>query len=338
MFKFAHPEYLYLLIAVPLLLLWFILMNRRQKAALKRLGDLQVMQPLMPAVSGVRRRWHFALQLLALTVCVFMLAGPQFGSKLEKVKRQGAEVMIALDTSKSMLSADIVPSRLDKSKQTLSKLIDGMVNDRVGLIVFAGDAYTQLPITTDYVSAKMFLSTINTDMVPVQGTAIGAAIQLAMRSFNLESETSKAVVVLTDGENHEDDAVAAAKAAFEKGARVHVVGVGSAKGGPIPTGKSNDYHHDKEGNIVITKLNESMCQEIAQAGGGVYVRADNSNAALKVLLNELDKMNKSDIETTVYTDYDEQFPALAWIALALVLADLFILERKNSRWDKVKWF
>lgn len=338
MFKFAHPEYLYFLIAVPLLFLWQLWMNRRQKKALKAFGDPQLMASLMPAVSASRRRWHFILQLLALTICIFMVAGPQFGSKLEKVKRKGAEIMIALDTSKSMLSEDIAPSRMDKSKQILSKLIDGMVNDKVGLIVFAGDAYTQLPITADYVSAKMFLNTISTDMVPVQGTAIGAAITLAMRSFNMESATDKAVIVLTDGENHEDDAVAAAKEALSKGVHVHVVGVGSAKGGPIPTGKTNDYHHDKQGNIVITKLNETMCQEIAAAGGGIYVRADNSNAALKVLLAELDKMNKADMETTVYTEYDEQFPALAWMVLVLLLVDMFILERRSARLKNIKWF
>ena len=339
MFRFSNPYYLYFLLAVPVLLGLSWAVSRRQRRRLEAFGDPLLMQELMPAVSVARQRWHLVLQLLAVTVCAFMLAGPQFGSKLEKQKRQGAEIMIALDVSNSMMSEDIVPNRLEKARQTLSRLIDEMVNDKVGLIVFAGDAYTQLPITADYVSAKMFLNSVSTDLVPVQGTAIGAAIQLAQRSFGLsQSGAERALIIITDGENHEDNAVEMAKAAFEAGIRVHVVGMGSAKGGPIPTGKANDYHHDKDGNVVITKLNEEMCQQIAQAGGGIYVRSDNSNAALKLLVRELEKMTKSDIETTVYAEYDDQFQALAWMALVLLLVDMFILERKNDRWKNVRLF
>lgn len=338
MFRFSDPQYLYVLLLIPILFGYFVILNRTQKKNLKKYGNPELMAQLMPDVSSSRRWWHFILQLTAIMVCVFMLAGPQFGSKLEKIKRQGAELMIALDVSNSMMSEDIVPNRLEKSKQTLSKLIDEMVNDKIGLIVFAGGAYTQLPITADYVSAKMFLNTISTDLVPTQGTAIGSAIQLATRSFGLETSSDKAIIIITDGENHEDDAVAMAKDAFEKGIRVHVVGMGSAKGAPIPTGKNNDYHKDKDGNVVITKLNEEMCQNIAQAGGGIYVRSDNSNAALKVLVKELEKMTKSEVETTIYSEYDEQFQALAWIVLLLLLVDMFILERKNARLRNIKLF
>jgi Ca-activated chloride channel family protein len=237
-----------------------------------------------------------------------------------------------------MMAEDLIPNRLEKSKQTLSRLIDQLANDKIGLIVFAGEAYTQLPITADYISAKMFLNTISTELVPTQGTAIGSAIQLALRSFGLDQEAERAIVVITDGENHEDDAVLQAQEAQKLGIKIHVIGMGSLKGAPIPQGLNNDYHKDKEGNVVITKLNEEMCQQIALAGGGVYVRADNTNTALRVLNKELDSMKKSDIETTVYAEYDEQFQALAWIVLLLLFVDMFILDKKNPALRRLKLF
>lgn len=338
MFRFEHPYYLYLLVLIPLLLLLYFYRNALQKKQLKRYGDAELMALLMPRISPARRVWHIVLQLTALTLCIFMLAGPQFGSKLEKIKRQGSEVMIALDVSRSMNAQDIAPSRMDKSKQTLSKLIDELSDDKIGLIVFAGDAFTQLPITADYVSAKMFLNTISTDLVPVQGTAIGKALDLAQRSFGAKTEADRAIIVITDGENHEDDALAKAKACLEQGIRVHVIGMGLPKGAPIPKSGPNDFHKDKDGNVVISKLNEEMCQQIAQAGGGIYVRSDNSNAALKMLLQELGKMNQADIETTVYTEYDEQFPSLAWLILALLLIDMFIMDARNEKLKNIKLF
>lgn len=338
MFRFEHPYYLYLLVLIPLLLLLYFYRNALQKKQLKRYGDAELMALLMPRISPARRVWHIVLQLTALTLCIFMLAGPQFGSKLEKIKRQGSELMIALDVSRSMNAQDIAPSRMDKSKQTLSKLIDELSDDKIGLIVFAGDAFTQLPITADYVSAKMFLNTISTDLVPVQGTAIGKALDLAQRSFGAKTEADRAIIVITDGENHEDDALAKAKACLEQGIRVHVIGMGLPKGAPIPKSGPNDFHKDKDGNVVISKLNEEMCQQIAQAGGGIYVRSDNSNAALKMLLQELGKMNQADIETTVYTEYDEQFPSLAWLILALLLIDMFIMDARNEKLKNIKLF
>ncbi|MDI9545820.1 MAG: VWA domain-containing protein [Bacteroidales bacterium] len=337
MFRFSDPNYFYLLILPLLLFGLFLLMNRKSFKQLRKYGNPQLLKPLMPEVSTARRWLHVLLQLTAILVTVFILAGPQFGSKLEKQKRQGAEVIVALDVSNSMMAEDLVPNRLEKSKQTLSRLIDQLANDRIGLIVFAGEAYTQLPITADYISAKMFLNTISTEMVPIQGTAIGAAIQLALRSFGLAQEAERAIVVITDGENHEDDAVLQAQEAQKQGIKVHVVGMGSLKGAPIPRGL-NDFHKDKDGNIVITKLNEEMCQQIAMAGGGVYVRADNTNTALRVLSKELDSMKKSDIETTVYAEYDEQFQALAWIVLLLLFVDMFILDKKNPALRNLKLF
>ena len=266
------------------------------------------------------------------------MAGPQFGSKLETVKRQGVEIMVCLDVSNSMLAEDVSPDRLSKAKQMLSKLTDGFSNDKVGLIVFAGDAFTQLPITSDYVSAKMFLSSINPSMVSTQGTAIGAAINLAMRSFTPSETSDKAIILITDGENHEDDAVKAAAAAAEKGIHVNIVGMGDPKGSPIPVDSSNNYMKDKDGNVVITKLNEEMCQEIAAAGHGTYVRADNTNSALRALQKEIDKMNKSELDSKVYSEYDERFQTFAWIALILLLVDFMTLDRKNRVFKKVKLF
>lgn len=338
MFRFSNPEYLYLLLAIPALILLYIVGNAIRNKRLKAYGDPQIIGQLMPDVSK-RRPWlKFMLQLLAVTVCIFMVCGPQFGSKLEKQKRKGAELMIALDVSNSMMAEDIIPNRLEKAKQVLSKLVDKLKNDKIGLIVFAGDAYTQLPITSDYVSAKMFLASISPALVPVQGTAIGTAINRCMSSFPQEGKTERAIIVITDGENFEDNAIESAKAATEGGVKVHVVGMGLEKGAPIPVGTSNEFRKDKDGNVVITKLNEKMCQEIAEAGGGVYVRSDNSIGALRVLASELDKMTKADMETSVYSEYDEQFQGLAWIILVLLLVDMVVLERKNKLWRNIKLF
>lgn len=339
MFRFAHPEYLYMLFIVPVLFGIYIYGIFRKKKDIKKYGNYTILAPLMPDVSKYKPGVKFYIQLLAVIVLVFVIAGPQFGSKLESVKKQGIEVMVALDISNSMLAKDVSPSRLEKSKQILSKLVDELNNDKVGLIVFAGDAYTQIPITSDYVSAKMFLSGIKPNMISSQGTAIGAAIQLAMRSFTPNQESDKAIIVITDGENHEGDAVEMAKLANEKNIKVDVIGIGTPQGVPIPMSENNsDFRKDREGNVVISKLNEAMGQQIAAAGGGIYVRADNTNNALKALVSEIKKMNKTEIESKVYSDYDEQFQRLAWIVLALLLIDIFILDRKNSLMKKFDFF
>jgi Ca-activated chloride channel homolog len=338
MFRFSNPEYLYLLTLIPVLVLLFILVNRRQRKRLKTYGNPELLAQLMPNVSHRRPILKFILQLTAITLCVLMIAGPQFGSKLEKKKRQGAELMIALDVSNSMMAEDIMPNRLGKAKQILSKLVDKLKDDKIGLIVFAGDAFTQLPITSDYVSAKMFMSTLSPELVPTQGTAIGEAINLCMKSFPPKGKAERAIIIITDGENFEDDATEAAKTALADGIKIHVVGMGLEQGSPIPMPNSSDFRKDKEGNVVITKLNEKMCQDIAAAGGGIYVRSDNSNTALKILEGQLDKMTKSDLESSVYSDYDEQFGGLAWIMLILLLIDIVILERKNDLLRNIRIF
>ena len=261
------------------------------------------------------------------------------GSKLETVKKEGVEIEIVLDVSNSMMAKDITPSRLDRAKMILSKLVDELDNDKIGLVVFAGDAYTQLPITSDFVSAKMFLSTINTNMVPTQGTSIGRAINLAANSFTQDESADKAIIVITDAENHEDDAVGAATEAAKRGIRVDVVGVGSTKGSPIPIGNSsNNFIKDREGNVVITKLNEELGQEVAKAGNGVYVSADNSNSALRTIVSEVRKMKGSDIESKVYSDYEEQYQILAILAFILLLVDSWILNGKSKLTKRINFF
>ena len=338
MFRFEEPTYLYLLILLPFLAAFYLYSNYRRRKAIRKFGDPVLMAQLMPDVSKYRPDVKFLLVFAAIGLFAVLLARPQFGSKLETVKRQGVEVMIALDISNSMLAQDVQPSRLEKAKRLVAQLVDKMENDKVGMIVFAGDAFTQLPITSDYISAKMFLESINPSLISKQGTAIGAAINLATRSFTPQEGVGRAVIVITDGENHEGGAVEAAKAAAEKGIQVSVLGVGMPDGAPIPVEGTNDFRRDRDGNVVVTRLNEQMCQEIAQAGDGIYVRVDNSNAAQKAIAQEINKMAKADVETQVYTEFNEQFQAVAWIILLLLLAEMLILERKNPLFRNIHLF
>lgn len=338
MFRFAQPEYLYLLLIVPLLVMLFIWNTIRRKRKLQSFGDPELLPQYMPNVSMVRPQFKFYIQILALVLLIVALARPQFGVKEQTVKRQGMEVMVALDVSNSMLAQDVAPSRLGRSKQLLSKIIDGMTEDKVGLVVFAGDAYTQLPITCDYVSAKMFLSSISPSLVARQGTAIGSAIDLSIKSFGAESTASRAIILITDGENHEDDAIGAAKLAKEKGIQVFVLGVGKPEGSPIPLEGSMSFRKDKDGNVVVSKLNEEMCRQIAQAGGGMYLRVDNTNAAQRTLQKELGKLAKSELETRVYSEYNEQYQSFVILALILLVIEFFIFGRRNKRLSKINLY
>lgn len=338
MFRFAQPEYLYLLLIVPLLVILFVWNTVRRKRKLQSFGDPELLAQYMPNVSLVRPQFKFYLQIVALILLIVALARPQFGVKEQTLKRQGMEVMIALDVSNSMLAQDVAPSRLERSKQLLSKIIDGMTEDKVGLVVFAGDAYTQLPITCDYVSAKMFLSSISPSLVARQGTAIGSAIDLSIKSFGLESTASRAIILITDGENHEDDAIGAAKLAKEKGIQVFVLGIGKPEGSPIPLEGSMSFRKDKDGNVVVSKLNEEMCRQIAQAGGGMYLRVDNTNAAQRTLQQELDKLAKSELETRVYSEYNEQYQSFVIVALILLVIEFFIFGRRNKRLSKINLY
>ena len=338
MFRFAHIEVLWLLWTIPVFVAAYWAYTRRKRRQLEEFGDKELMEQLMPNASRLRPNIKFGIVMVALAFLILAAARPQFGQSEHTEKRQGIEAIVALDISNSMLAEDVAPNRLDRAKQMLSKLMDNMVNDKVGLVVFAGDAFVQLPITCDYVSAKMFLNSIKPELIKTQGTAIGQALSTSIRCFGEQSDTSRAIILITDGENHEDDAVAVAKRAKEAGIQVLVVGIGKPEGSPIPMPGTNNFRKDREGNVVVSRLNEEMCREIAQAGGGIYVRCDNTNTATKAIQKELDKLATQEIETQVFTDYNEQFQSFALIALLLLVIDYFIFNRKNKALSRLDIF
>ena len=330
-FRFAQPEMLYMLLLVPVLIIIWIIGNRRRRLARDKFSDRALLKRLSPDYSPGRMILKFFVRLASFIFAVILIARPQFGSKLEEVKREGVEVIIALDVSNSMLSEDISPSRLDRAKQAISQLVDQLRDDRIGLILFAGDAYTQIPITNDYLSAKMFLESAGPDVVSKQGTAIGSAIDLGMRSFSPASDRSRALVIITDGENHEDDALAMAKAAGEKGVVIHTIGIGSPTGSPIPVTMNGkrEYLKDQDGNTVISKLDEEYLKKIAAAADGRYIRANNTSLGLNEIYNDIGKMKKSETAGVMYTEYNDQFLVPAVLMLIFLLADVFIMDRRN---------
>ena len=338
MFRFADPNVLYLLIILPFVAIFYFYSNYRRTKRLRKYGDPELLSMLMPEASAHRPVFKVWVLWIALGLSIVMLARPQFGTRLEKVKRSGIETIIALDISNSMLAEDVVPSRLEKAKSLISRLVSNFNDDKVGLFVFAGDAFTELPITSDYISAKMFLESITPSLISSQGTNIGEAIRLAIKSFTPQEKVGRAIIVITDGENHEGGAVEAAKEAASKGMKVFVLGIGSPDGSPIPLEGSNDYRKDNQGNVIVTRLNEQMCREVAQAGNGVYIRVDNSSSAQSLLQKEIDKLTKRDLESTVYSNYNEQFPALAWIIIVLLIIEVVVLDKKNPLFKNIKLF
>jgi len=338
MFRFEDPIYLWLLVLIPVLALVRFVTYRNQKKRLRKFGDLKLLKALMPDVSHFRPRVKFWLLLAALALLIVMLARPQMGTKISQEKRTGIETIIALDISNSMRAEDIVPSRLDRSKMMIENLVDHFTNDKIGLIVFAGDAFVQLPITSDFVSAKMFLSSIDPSMMATQGTDIAAAINMAVNSFTQEEGIGKAIIVITDGEDHEGGAMEAAEAARKKGMSVYVLGVGSTQGAPIPIPGTGDYMKDNTGNTVMSALNEEMCRQVAQAGGGVYIHVENNSAAQQQLDNELDKLSKKETSTTVYSDFDEQFQAFGILAILLLILEICIFDRRNPLLKRISLF
>ena len=340
MFRFGHPEYLYLLVLIPVLAFMQLYFQHQRKKKLKKFGNMDLLSHLMPDVSFVRPAVKFYLLLMAVAAVVITLASPQFGTKLETVKRKGIELIIALDVSNSMNATDVEPSRLDRAKLAIERLTGRLINDRIGLIVFAGEAYVQLPITTDYASARLFLSSINTDIVPTQGTAIGSAIRLATNSFSQQEDINRAIVLITDGENHQDDAIEAAKEAMEKGIKVYTVGMGSPDGAPIPVspGNKTNFLKDRSGNVVITKMNADLMRQISEAGNGEYIAANNIRRGINDLIDELGELEKSEMESKVYSDYDDQFQYLVALALLILIVEFIILERKNKLLNKIDLF
>jgi len=341
MLRFAHIEFLWGLLLIPAFLLLFVFVNRWKKKALANLGDKNIVGLMIPEVSFSRPWIKFILFSLAFSSLVIGIADPQIGLKLEEEKRKGADLMILLDVSNSMLSQDLPPNRLENAKQAIAQLIDNLHNDRIGIIVFAGEAFVQLPMTTDYSAAKLFLNTINTNMVPTQGTAIGSAIDLGMRSFDFKDRTGKSMIIITDGENHEDDAVAAAKNAADKDVMVNVIGIGSPNGAPIPIyfdGKQTGFHTDSAGKTVISKLNEDMCKEISAAGKGTYVRATNSNSGLNIVMDQIARIQRKTIDSKTFKDFEDRFQFFLAIAFLLLVVEFFISNRKSARLSNLKLF
>lgn len=337
MLRFEDPVFLWLLWAIPVLALLRLVGWRMRRAKLKRLGDPELLRQLTPQMSKYRPTVKFWLMLAALALIAVMAARPQMGSKISHDKRNGIETMICLDISNSMLAQDVAPSRLEKSKMMIENLVDNFTNDKIGLIVFAGDAYVQLPITSDYVSAKMFLQSISPSLIQAQGTNIGDAISLAAKCFTKQDNVGRAIIVITDGENHEAGAQEAAEAACKQGINVFVLGIGNAKGAPIPMGDGS-YMKDNAGNTVMTALNEQMCRDLAQAGKGQYIHVDNTSDAEKALNDYLDKLQKGEMNSVVYSAYDEQFQAVGILVLLLLVVEACLMEAKNPLLRNVRLF
>lgn len=337
MLRFEDSIYLWLLWLIPLLALVRFVMWRQRKGKLSKFGDPALLKDLMPDVSKYRPTVKFWLMNAALAVLIVMLARPQMGSKISHEKRNGIEAIICMDISNSMRAQDVVPSRLDKSKMLVENMVDHFTNDKIGLVVFAGDAFVQLPITSDYVSAKMFLQNIDPSLIQTQGTDIARAINVAMHSFTKQDKVGRAIIVITDGEDHEGGALEAAKAAKKAGINVFILGIGSTKGSPIPMGDGN-YMKDNSGNTVMSALNEDMCKQIAQAGSGTYIHVDNTSDAQDELNDELTKLQQGETNSVVYSEYNEQFQFFAILALIILITEICILEAKNPRLKGIKLF
>ncbi len=328
MLRFEDPIYLWLLLLIPLLFLLRLMAWRKRKKQARRFGDPEFLSQLAPDFSKYRPTVKFCLQTTALAVLILMLARPQMGTKISHEKRNGIEAIICLDISNSMKAEDVAPSRLDKSKMLVENMVDHFTNDKVGLVVFAGDAFVQLPITSDYVSAKMFLQNIAPSLIATQGTDIARAIQVAMHSFTQQDKVGRAIIVITDGEDHEGGAEQAAEEARKKGICVFMLGVGNVNGAPIPDGQGG-YMKDGSGQVVMSALNERMCQQIAKAGSGNYIHVDNSSDAQNELNDALAKLQKGETDSVIYSEYDEQFQAFGIIVLLLMIADVCLLEARN---------
>lgn len=329
MFRFANPQYLWLLLLVPALVALFVLAQRNRRKRLERFGNPELLRDLMPDLSMGRIRLKFILFTTAVGLLVVALARPQFGSKLREERSQGIEMMLVVDVSNSMLAEDFAPNRLERTKYAIDKLFDGLHQDRVGLVVFAGEPKVQLPITSDYRMAKAFTRKIDPSLVTVQGTAVGRALSQALLSFSSDTEGthSRVIVLITDGENHEDDALEVAERAAEMGVRIFTIGIGTPEGAPIQI--DGEFLHDEKGDMVVSKLNEQMLQQIAEITGGAYVRSSNQSVGLNEIVQQIDAMEETEFGTVQFEEYNEQFPYFVGLALALLLIEYALLERRN---------
>ena len=337
MLRFEDPIYLWMLLIITILVLVRFIVWQKRKRNLRKFGDPSLLKEMMPDVSKYRPTIKFCLLLSAITILIFMIARPQVGSKISHEKREGIEVLIALDISNSMLAQDVIPSRLEKSKLLIEDLVDHFTNDKVGLVVFAGDAFVQLPITNDYVSAKMFLQNINPSLITTQGTDLARAISLSQSCFTQREHIGRAIIVITDGEDHEGGALEAAREAYKKGINVFILGVGTSKGAPIPDGNGG-YLKDNSGQTVLSALNEQMCQQVAKAGNGVYIHVDNTSDAQERLNKELSKLQSGISDTVVYSEYNEQFQIFGIILLLLLIVETILLESRNPLFKQINLF
>lgn len=341
MFRFENPIMLYGFFIIPLLIFVFIRSNNWKRKAIRKFGDQNLVESLIPALSKNKGWFRFLYLLIGFSFIILALANPQTGSKQEKVKRKGVDIVIALDVSNSMNARDIRPDRLTAAKQGISGFIEKLHSDRLGLIVFAGEAYVQLPITTDFSAAKMFMNTIEPNIVPVQGTAIGKAIELALNSFDDKPGKNKTIIVITDGEDHDEDAVEWARKASEKNIFVHTIGLGSPSGAPIPVlsnGRDSGFKKDKEGNTVITKLNEDILREIATAGKGIFIRGTTAGIGLKELMNEINKMEQKEFGSMVYTDYEDGYQYFLGAGMLFLIWEIFINDRKRKWMSRLRFW
>lgn len=339
MLKLEHEIYLYILLAVPILVLFYLLYRARRKKLLTKFGTRTALLRLAPNVSTLKNSLKFVLLLVAFSLMVLGLANPLIGTKMKEVKREGIEVVIAVDVSNSMLAEDIRPNRLERAKSAIKRLIDDLKQDKISIVLFAGDSFLQLPLTTDYSAAKLMVSTMSTNLIEKQGTAIGSAIELGMKSFSEDEKVNKVMIIITDGENHEDDALSAAKEAEEKGIVIHTIGMGSIDGGPIPNivnGQERGYITDNTGKTVVSKLNANMLKELATIGGGNFVRASGGDFNLADLIDDISKMEKTEFEAKVFTDFEDRFQYVFFFALFVLVLEMLITERKNKTFSLKK--
>lgn len=343
MIRFAHPEYIYLLGILPVLVVVYWLVARSRKRALQRFGEVHILERLAETASRRKRLLKVAILVFALACIIVALANPQIGTRLQEVKQEGVDIFVALDVSLSMKAEDIKPNRLEKAKLEIRNLIDRLGGDRLGLIVFAGEAYTQFPLTTDYSAANLFLDVVDVDVVPVPGTAIGSAVKRAMESFNFKETTTKVIVIVTDGENTEGDAFEAANEAAQQGVLLYTIGMGSPSGTPIPiynaSGQQVDFKRDRDGNIVVTKLDEVSLEKIAAVGNGKYFRGTNAQDELDEIYKTINLLQKKEFGVKQFTDYEDRFQSFLGAGMLLLVVELLISEKKVkwiARWNPLR--